>query len=137
MQFLCFFFGSSVCLLCAIITYLFHFLFHFRYPLEACLFSNERQKGSGSRQERGWGGAESSKEETVIRVYYVRIESIFNKRKKTLKIPEINIFSVSKRIPLVCKTVLLIKDAKLVDMKANGANKFTIQCLEYPLRKLN
>jgi hypothetical protein len=58
------------------------------------LFSNERQKGSGSRQERGWGGAESSKEETVIRVYYVRIESIFNKRKKTLKIPEINIFSV-------------------------------------------
>lgn len=53
--------------------------------LEACLFSNERQKGSGPRQKgtcvlgvEVLGGVEGW--DFVIRIYYVR-KSIFDKRK--------------------------------------------------------
>lgn len=48
--------------------------------LKSLVFTNERQKGSGSRG--GWeelGGIERG--ETIIRIYYVVKESIFNKRK--------------------------------------------------------
>jgi hypothetical protein len=40
------------------------------YLLEACSFSNERQKGSES-------GGSSRGRRTVIRIYYIRKESIF------------------------------------------------------------
>lgn len=54
---------------------LFQFVFvlfsFYYYSLEACLFSNERQKGTGS----GWGGGEElggEVGETVISIYYGR-----------------------------------------------------------------
>lgn len=47
--------------------------------LISVFFSNERQKGSGQRwEERGGGGVER---ETVIKMYSVKKESIFNKKK--------------------------------------------------------
>lgn len=47
------------------------------------LFSKERQNGSGSGWEgRGEEGGRAEGVKTVIRVYYVRKDSIFNNRKK-------------------------------------------------------
>jgi hypothetical protein len=45
------------------------------------LFSNERQKGSG-REERGSQEELGGVEETIIRLYCMKKENIFNKRKK-------------------------------------------------------
>lgn len=42
------------------------------YPNEACLFSNGRQRGYGSRGQGRGGGSGSKLEENVIRIYYVR-----------------------------------------------------------------
>lgn len=42
----------------------------FYYPVEECLFSNETQKGCGSRWVWRWGRVDGGK--TIIRVYYVR-----------------------------------------------------------------
>ena len=55
--------------------------------LRSLFFSNERQRGSGSGGEEGGkelGGVEEG--ETVIRIYYVREESIFNNKKTCLVI---------------------------------------------------
>jgi hypothetical protein len=60
------------------------------YSLDACLFSNEREKqvdlgGTGGQEELG----RVEGRETIVRIYYVRgKKSIFNKRvhkKKPLK----------------------------------------------------
>ena len=41
---------------------IFYFLMFYYYSLEACLFSNERQKGSGSGWEGKWEGTGRSQE---------------------------------------------------------------------------
>lgn len=46
--------------------------------LRRLLFSNERQKGGGSRKVRTWGGVKGGK--TIIRTYYKTKEYIFNIR---------------------------------------------------------
>ena len=60
------------------------YILYYYYPLEACSFLMRRKKGSGS----GWegsgeelGGVEGG--ETIIGIYCMKKESIFNKRQKT------------------------------------------------------
>lgn len=58
------------------------FILYFYYPLDACVFSNERQKGvdpNGRRNGKELGRVEG--EETVIRIYCIK-NNIFNKRKQ-------------------------------------------------------
>jgi hypothetical protein len=56
---------------------LYDLILFFYYPLEACLFSNERHKAGGPE----WKGGEGHKlerverGETVIKVYYMRKKS--------------------------------------------------------------
>lgn len=53
--------------------------------LGVLLFSEGRQKGSGSRERGGrgkLGGVEIG--ETIVRIYRIRGESIFNKRRKKI-----------------------------------------------------
>lgn len=73
---------SSVCLSWSTPMCLFLYFsisFYFNYPFNACLFSNQRQKESGST----WlGRREETGREIVARIYYLRKRSIFNKRKK-------------------------------------------------------
>lgn len=75
-----FFFLSYSDMLVFVLAYYIIFIY---YPLEACLFSNERQKGNGYRQE-GDGekhvGVEGVDMET--RIHYVRKNSFSIKRKK-------------------------------------------------------
>jgi hypothetical protein len=47
---------------------MFYFVLLYLYPSEACLFSNERQKGSGFRWERRRGGTGRAKEEIIIKI---------------------------------------------------------------------
>lgn len=64
---------------------LFYFiLFSYYYHSEACLFSNERGKGSGSGQEEcGEQVGEAEEGETMSRIYYVREKiTILNRRQK-------------------------------------------------------
>lgn len=54
---------------------------------KACVFSNEKQEGGGSRWMGRWGGTWSMRgRETVIRIYYVRKGKLFSiKGVKTTK----------------------------------------------------
>lgn len=61
-------FFPSVGLHCLVLMlwFLFYFIIFYYvmfdcYLLEACSFSNERQKGNGSRVERRWEGIENNK----------------------------------------------------------------------------
>jgi hypothetical protein len=76
---------------CILLCYI---LFHY-YSLQAGLFSNEKQKGGGSRWEGRWGGT-GGLGETVIRIYYVREESTSIKggkwQKVIILIIKINLF---------------------------------------------
>lgn len=58
----------------------------FFYSFSACLLSNERKKGSGSTWEGRWGKARRNRGEAIIRVYYVRKKSNFNKRRKRVMV---------------------------------------------------
>lgn len=76
--FLCFFFGSLVWLcfsipFCLGLIYLIVLLLNY-YSLDVCLFSNQRQKGCESRQEKrqaAIGGVGVG--EVVITIYYIKI----------------------------------------------------------------
>lgn len=66
---------------------LFHFILFYCYPLKACLLSNGRQEGGGTRWEERQGGTWRRRgRETMIKIYYVRVKkkSIFNRRGKLL-----------------------------------------------------
>ena len=65
-----------------LLTYLIIFYF-IVLPLEACLFSNERQKGSGSGWEMRWGGTGRSrgKENHNQDILWEKHIYIFNKRR--------------------------------------------------------
>jgi hypothetical protein len=52
---------SSVCFFDVLVFVLLYFVLFYYYPIQAHLFSNERQKGSGSGWERRWGGPARSK----------------------------------------------------------------------------
>lgn len=58
-----------------------HLVFYFVvfgcHPLEACSFPTRDGKGV-DLEGRGWGGVEGR--ETVIRIYYIRKESILSKK---------------------------------------------------------
>lgn len=72
-SFICFVLIQLVC---------FWFMIFDFYSLDACLFSNERQKECGFSWERRWGGPQSFRgKETIIRMYYMK-KTIFNKIKK-------------------------------------------------------
>lgn len=59
----------------------YYFIIFYNYPVEACLFSNVRKKGSGSGWEGGREGlGQIEGGETVIRIHSVRKESISNQR---------------------------------------------------------
>lgn len=62
---------SFVCFCFCLVFIFSHYIIFSYYTLEAHLFSNERQKRSGSRRCRGTGGADRGGE-MLIRVYYVR-----------------------------------------------------------------
>ena len=79
----------SFCWVASTCCFLLYLIFYFvRFGcdlLEAWPFLNERLEGTGSRAEGGGeqlGGGEGEGEETVIRIYYMRKESIFNKKDK-------------------------------------------------------
>lgn len=75
----------SVYLPCATLICLLYFiLFSYYYHSEACLFSNERGKGSGSGQEEcGEQVGEAEEGETMSRIYYVREKiTLLNRRQK-------------------------------------------------------
>lgn len=56
-----------------------YYIVFYYYPLEACLFSNESQKGSGSGKEGSGEELESIEGEvTIIKIYYMRKIYIFN-----------------------------------------------------------
>lgn len=66
---------------------LFHFILFYCYPLKACLLSNGRQEGGGTRWEERQGGTWRRRgRETMIKIYYVRVKKkyIFNRRGKLL-----------------------------------------------------
>jgi hypothetical protein len=71
-----FFLGSfpSACfvLLVFVFVLLYFILFYFICPSEARQFSNERQKGGGSKWEGGEGELEGIGGETVIRIYNMK-----------------------------------------------------------------
>lgn len=54
------------------------------YPLEAGLFSNERQEGGESGWERRWG-----KEETINKIYYVK-RKVFSMKVKKITIHKLD-----------------------------------------------
>lgn len=60
-----------------------YYIISYYYPLEACLFSDEPQKGSGSGKEGSGEELESIEGEvTIIKIYYMRKIYIFNKKKR-------------------------------------------------------
>jgi hypothetical protein len=56
------------------------------YPLEACLFSNQRQKGDGCRCQGGREDLERTEgKEAIVSLYYVRKITFFSIKKYFLK----------------------------------------------------
>lgn len=92
--------------------------FYFNDLVEACLVSNERQRGSWSGWEGKWGGIGRSRGgETVIRIYYERKKSNFNKkgcRKRRVQLCSISMelgigWGFSLTIPYRCLWVCVQK----------------------------
>ena len=82
LSFLFFFLGGGIQFQCIyfFISHIISYIILYHYPLEASLFSNEKEVGLDGR-----GGGERLGEEggkIVIRIYYVRRKSTFNKKKK-------------------------------------------------------
>lgn len=87
--FLCIFLGS-LCLLALssldLLVLVLSYYISFYYPLEACLFSTERQKGvDPDGREGGEKLGEWEQERRLIRKCCVGEKSIFNKRKINYK----------------------------------------------------
>lgn len=57
---------------------------YFYYPLEAYLFSGERQKRVNLNEKGGGATGRRRAKATMIRIYYVTKESIFSRRKHSL-----------------------------------------------------
>lgn len=86
---MCLFFLLFICLFCFIQMSLFlfsHLVLFYYYFLELCLFSNERQKNSGSGLEKRWGGTQRRRGKMLSE--YITWEKVYfplkEKKNKTI-----------------------------------------------------